>query len=673
MIELFEKYIANLGLDSLIKKKELHQEFLNLFPYEKLKNMPLEEYALGVNPQGSFSWWLEYNTIPLGSIKGGNAGKHIIYYKKKENTWIYPPEFENEQDAWERLRSDILETIDHLNKRDYEPLVSTNLLNRGNMLKGKISYLYSSDKLMPIYQEQHLKKFLSELGTKEDELITRDTIELSILLHEKLYEHSEFKQYDEIVLANFLYTTFMQQDVIYKIAPGKDAENWDSCKENSIITLGWNDVGDLSQYNDFKEFKKAFIQQGFYDNASTNTRKANEVWDFYNLQPGDRVLANKGTTQVLAIGTVNEKGYKYGTDLQRYQHTVGVTWDTIYEGGLTIPAQKKWKTVTVDKVPVKTVDGWIEGETNSIITIQTEKIENNNTLFPIIEKAIARKGQIILYGPPGTGKTYTVLQYLRWKEEQKPIQLEFCTFHPSYQYEDFIEGFKPVEQNGTVSFKMQDGVFKQFIQRAQQSPSESFYFIIDELNRGNVPKIFGELITLLEKDKRGMALTLPQSKDPFSVPKNVYLIATMNTADRSIKMMDAAIKRRFAFVECMPEYDLLDAPIDMLNITPAQILKELNKKIVEVQGRDLQIGHAYFMDGGTVVSTVDQLKDIFQYDIVPLVQEYCFDNYSMLAEIFGESFVDVHNQEINGEIFSDHDAAFIEALESHFQVNDDER
>ena len=650
------------------KAKDLHKEFLVTFPLEQLKDMKLEQYALGLQPQGSFSWWLEYHTIPLGSIKGGSATKHIIYFKKKEGEWFYPEHFEDEQAAWIQLRADILKTIEAMGKEHYTPIDSDNLLNRGSMLRGKISYMYHPDQLMPIFQEFHLKKFLTELGVNDERLKTSDTLLLNRLLREELYKHESLRQYNEVLLADFLYSHFMQQEFVYKIAPGDNASNFKNCVDNGFISLGWEGLGDLTQYNDFNELKSAFINKGYYNqNKSTITRKANEVWDFYNLQPGDRVIANNGTSKIVGIGTVNEEGYKYHPEFERYPHTIGVTWEKIYEEGLTIPPQNVWKTVTVGKVPKKQVDEWLEGKSNVKVT---EPFEGDLSFYEKIDKALKRKGQIILFGPPGTGKTYSVMQFLKWKQQAGEKHcFELCTFHPSFQYEDFMEGFKPVAgENGTVSFTMQDGVFKQFINQAKKDPEKMYYFIIDELNRGNVPKIFGELITLLEKDKRGVVVTLPQSKESFMIPENVAIIATMNTSDRSIKMMDAAIKRRFAFVECMPNYELLARPIDKLSITPAVILKALNNKLVHLQGRDLQIGHAYMMEKGEAVSSVAALKDIFQYDIIPLLQEYCFDNYSVLAEILGDSFVDVEAQEVDHTLFNDNDEAFIAALESHFQV-----
>ena len=152
--------------------------------------------------------------------------------------------------------------------------------------------------------------------------------------------------------------------------------------------------------------------------------------------------------------------------------------------------------------------------------------------------------------------------------------------------------------------------------------------IIDEINRGNIEKIFGEMITLIEKDKRGneWSLVLSQSKEIFFIPENVYIIGTMNTTDKSIRMLDAAIRRRFSFKECMPNYNLISEEIEGVHLSPAQILKEINKSLRKIEGRDKQIGHAYFMKNSKQISSINDLKQVYIYDIIPLVSEYCYND-----------------------------------------------
>lgn len=248
----------------------------------------------------------------------------------------------------------------------------------------------------------------------------------------------------------------------------------------------------------------------------------------------------------------------------------------------------------------------------------------------------------ILYGAPGTGKTYSTAQYavaiaqdLDYEEvantERKSImqqynslikagRIVFTTFHQNYGYEDFIQGIRPDTSNGGMSFKNVDGVFKTIADRAMGHPGDDFVIIIDEINRANISKVFGELITLIEDDKRwgevnAIDATLP-SGDVFAVPNNLYIIGTMNSADKSISLIDTALRRRFDFVEYEPKAELV-ADDDL-----RKVLVRLNSGIsTELGSTDLLIGHSYFMN-----RSVDDLCDIMNRNIIPLLYEYFFDN-----------------------------------------------
>jgi 5-methylcytosine-specific restriction protein B len=165
--------------------------------------------------------------------------------------------------------------------------------------------------------------------------------------------------------------------------------------------------------------------------------------------------------------------------------------------------------------------------------------------------------------------------------------------------------------------------------------------LIDEINRGDIPRIFGELLTLLEKDKRGRELALPLSGEKFSVPENVFLVGTMNTADRSIALLDSALRRRFAFVELPPDPAVLgNAAVAQLPLGPW--LRELNGRIVKHVGRDargLQVGHAYLMHGSTPITDPTRFLEVFRDDLLPLLEEYCYDDFETLASIVGAPLV----------------------------------
>ena len=241
----------------------------------------------------------------------------------------------------------------------------------------------------------------------------------------------------------------------------------------------------------------------------------------------------------------------------------------------------------------------------------------------------------------------------------------FTTFHQSFNYEDFIEGIKPVlsenQENSDVSYQIEDGIFKALCLRAESDPENRYAIFIDEINRGNVSNIFGELITLIEHDKRqgaehAMSATLPYSKKAFSVPSNVDIYGTMNTADRSVEALDSALRRRFSFVEMLPKPELiktngpLKASQGILNgIDLSTVLTTINKRIEKLLDKDHQIGHSYFLQ----VSNVDQLKQAFQSSIIPLLQEYFFGDYGKIGLVLGQGFFAVQESSDDENFFAE--------------------
>lgn len=300
---------------------------------------------------------------------------------------------------------------------------------------------------------------------------------------------------------------------------------------------------------------------------------------------------------------------------------------------------------------------------------------------------------MILYGPPGTGKTYITATYAVlicgwytldtlknmnhskimeiYHELEQEGRIGFTTFHQSYGYEDFIEGIRPVldkektdaqnqseeqksEKSRNLEYTMEAGVFKAFCEKAEKS-KKPYVFIIDEINRGNISRIFGELITLIEESKRKgeadeRSVILPYSGLPFSVPSNVYIIGTMNTADRSIALLDTALRRRFSFVEMMPDTEVLkdikievpempdtvDKKAGKSTIDIQKLLEIINQRIEVLYDREHTIGHAYFC-GLKKTATLDGLKNVFKKSVLPLLQEYFFDDYEKIAMVLGDN------------------------------------
>ena len=261
--------------------------------------------------------------------------------------------------------------------------------------------------------------------------------------------------------------------------------------------------------------------------------------------------------------------------------------------------------------------------------------------FDDIIDTLKYKKNIILQGPPGVGKTFIAkrLAYslMGVKDDSR---VKMVQFHQSYSYEDFIQGLRP---DGDGDFKLKNGIFYEFCRTAQRHPMQAFFFIIDEINRGNLSKIFGELMSLIESDKRGSVNEMPltysgdeREHEPFFVPENIYLIGTMNTADRSLAMVDYALRRRFAFISLAPNFSdkfkayLLQKGIDEQFLTTIiQAINELNQVILQDKNlqKGFQIGHSYFSN--IPEDTIDWQKwynRIVNLEIAPLLQEYWFDN-----------------------------------------------
>ena len=272
----------------------------------------------------------------------------------------------------------------------------------------------------------------------------------------------------------------------------------------------------------------------------------------------------------------------------------------------------------------------------------------------------------ILYGPPGTGKTWHAVNHalaivtgtqvhpgiererfneLRFDPKKGTGQIAMVTFHQNFAYEDFIEGIRPVLDGTGIAYERTDGIFKRIAKAAESNSNKRFVLIIDEINRGNIAKIFGELITLIEDSRRigrddETSVALPYSGDVFAVPDNLYLIGTMNTADRSIQLLDTALRRRFTFVEMMPDPWHAGISRDIDGVDCTRMLAAINERIGALLDREHQIGHTYLLR----VHDMDQLAEAFQKRIFPLLQEYFFDDWAKIrAVLANNAFVTVHD------------------------------
>ena len=423
-------------------------------------------------------------------------------------------------------------------------------------------------------------------------------------------------------------------------APGDGASIWDECYKNGIMAIGWDEIGDLSKYdskNDMKQRMKEVIAPN-----SSYSMAGHATWQFAKeMKPGDIVFAKKGMHLIIGRGVV-ESDYFYDSTRKKYKNVRKVKWT--HRGEWQHPSGNAILKTLTDVTPytdyVEKLNALFERDT--IDDVEEQEIEYppydaeafldevfmDKASYETLVALVRKKKNVILQGAPGVGKTFAAkrLAYSMMGVKD-PNRVMMVQFHQSYSYEDFIMGFRPSE----AGFELKHGAFYDFCKMAEIDSDNEFFFIIDEINRGNLSKIFGELFMLIESDKRGIELQLLYSDEKFSVPNNVYIIGMMNTADRSLAMLDYALRRRFAFFEMRPGFNtdgfkdyqkgLESEKFDRL----IYCVENLNTAIAadESLGEGFCIGHSYFCN---LKKASDQvLSSIVEYELIPLLKEYWFD------------------------------------------------
>lgn len=425
-------------------------------------------------------------------------------------------------------------------------------------------------------------------------------------------------------------------------APGEGSCMWDEFYTSGIMAIGWGEIGDLSTF-DSKDAMKIKMRE-VIDESLSYKNAAHATWQFANeMKIGDIVFVKKGMHQIIGRGVVMSD-YEYDdTRDDEYKNIRQVDWT--HNGKWPHPGQAVMKTLT----DITSYTDYVE-KLNSLFEDETEEdAEDVEKTYPPYTKedflsevfmpeeeyeklsGILRiKKNIIIQGAPGVGKTFAAKRIAFSMMGVKDVErVMMVQIHQSYSYEDFIMGFRP----STDGFELKRGAFYNFCKKAEIDGDNDYFFIIDEINRGNLSKIFGELFMLIENDKRGVSLQLLYSDEKFSVPKNIYIIGMMNTADRSLAMLDYALRRRFAFFEIKPGFttdgfrkyrmSLENEKFDKL----IACVESLNNAISndESLGDGFCIGHSYFCN--LLPDTINDqvLSGIVEYELIPLLKEYWFD------------------------------------------------
>ena len=424
-----------------------------------------------------------------------------------------------------------------------------------------------------------------------------------------------------------------------------------------------NDGTDYWKWNDEWSEEDYSRKKTFSENNYVYTGRPGENMTYPLAEPkrGDVILVRFRRREGRAIGVVERNEYDledWNEDGAIHAYWINKT-STEIEGNLPIfgfskalETQTAFRNTDAYAPSFDLIDRWTregDGEAPSASETPTKKPD---TPFPL---------NTILFGPPGTGKTWEAVSWAvaivggskpessqperrrdvkaRYDQLRGEGRVELVTFHQSYAYEDFVEGIGPVLNKNELLYELREGIFKQISLRARKHPSQRFVLVIDEINRGNIARIFGELITLIEPSKRAGAddkavVILPYSREPFSVPGNLYLVGTMNTADRGIALLDSALRRRFDFVEKMPNVQLVEEDIE--GVRGQAMLQAINERITVYLDREHQIGHTYLIG----VETIDRLAEAFQRRIVPLLQEYFYDDWAKIRSVLnGNPFI----------------------------------
>ena len=655
------------------KADTLHENFINHFGIEHLKSLSGKELltSLFYNDKGNklnLCYVLEMDKDMreiFGSIAGGAAYKFGLFFHKKTQSWtcgspakpVKLTENEAIQKA-EEIRNDlvagaeIISSFGPLNSTaDYEQLYKQleHISGINTVWRMKYYQMLFPILFAPFYGQDIQLDVLHFLNQTPSEIPFIRMGQIALFSKKCnipgiVFGHIWGRSTNHNNKSNDSETNTLsdkKHKLHYWMYTVFDDTSWMECQQKEIMVLGMDDIGDYSQYDSKESLRQELIST--YDNSTSRKNQALMAWNFANKLAINDVIFAKRSNTLVGKGIVTGD-YIFDDSRQEYKNIRTVKWLQIGEW------EHPGKSVAKRLTDITPYTDYIE----KLITIFTpDELDDVDTQpevdypeyssadflsdvymseqdYETLVKEIKMKKNIILQGAPGVGKTFTAKR-LAYSiiGAKNPDRVQMIQFHQSYSYEDFIEGYRPTE-NG---FTIKKGSFYKFCKLAEDDDENDYFFIIDEINRGNLSKIFGELFMLIEKDKRGIELQLLYSDENFSVPPNVYIIGMMNTADRSLAMLDYALRRRFSFFTMKPGFNTIGFQTyqDSLKSDAFKKLisciKQLNSKIAAdiSLGEGFCIGHSYFCGLTAKTATVRTLTSIIEYELIPLLKEYWFD------------------------------------------------
>ena len=655
------------------KADTLHENFINHFGIEHLKSLSGKELltSLFYNDKGNklnLCYVLEMDKDMreiFGSIAGGAAYKFGLFFHKKTQSWtcgspakpVKLTENEAIQKA-EEIRNDlvagaeIISSFGPLNSTaDYEQLYKQleHISGINTVWRMKYYQMLFPILFAPFYGQDIQLDVLHFLNQTPSEIPFIRMGQIALFSKKCnipgiVFGHIWGRSTNHNNKSNDSETNTLsdkKHKLHYWMYTVFDDTSWMECQQKEIMVLGMDDIGDYSQYDSKESLRQELIST--YDNSTSRKNQALMAWIFANKLAINDVIFAKRSNTLVGKGIVTGD-YIFDDSRQEYKNIRTVKWLQIGEW------EHPGKSVAKRLTDITPYTDYIE----KLITIFTpDELDDVDTQpevdypeyssadflsdvymseqdYETLVNVLKMKKNIILQGAPGVGKTFTAKR-LAYSiiGAKNPDRVQMIQFHQSYSYEDFIEGYRPTE-NG---FTIKKGSFYKFCKLAEDDDENDYFFIIDEINRGNLSKIFGELFMLIEKDKRGIELQLLYSDENFSVPPNVYIIGMMNTADRSLAMLDYALRRRFSFFTMKPGFNTIgfqtyqdSLKSDAFNKL-ISCIKQLNSKIAAdiSLGEGFCIGHSYFCGLTAKTATVQTLTSIIEYELIPLLKEYWFD------------------------------------------------